>query len=130
MKVMVVEDSRAIRERVVAVLAGIVGKHAVLEAEAVKEAVEQIFEHKPDVVVLDLLLPDGHGLDVLTTIMALQQSTRVLVMSNDPNEQYRKRALQLGASHFFDKVRDFDKVFDTIADMVGESTAAAETLAD
>lgn len=121
MKVMVVEDSRAIRERVMAKLADIVDKKSLMAAGTVEEAVELFFEHHPDVIVLDLLLPDGNGLDVLMNIQALQQPSRVLVMTAEPNPQYRKRALQLGASHFFDKIKDFDKVFETVAEMAGQS---------
>jgi|APLak6261674355_1056100.scaffolds.fasta_scaffold01156_6 DNA-binding NarL/FixJ family response regulator len=121
MKVMVVEDARAIRERFVAILEGVVGKDNVVEAETVKEAIGRLSEHEPDVVVLDLLLPDGHGLDVLRTVKAVRPSTKVLVMTNDPSDQYRKRALQWGASDFFDKVKDVEKVFGAVLDAVAQS---------
>lgn len=120
MMVMVVEDSLAVRERLVTMIAEIVGKNSVIEAAGVMEAISQMPDNMFDVIVLDLLLPDGNGLDVLRMVKAAQQSTQVLVMTNDPNEQYKKRALQLGANYFFDKAKDFDKAINTISAMLTE----------
>ena len=117
MRVMVVEDSIMLRERAVDVLNGIVGEQSVSEAGSVKEAIEKLAEFQPEIVILDLLLPDGHGLDILTSIQSTRKATYVLVMTAEPSEQYRRRAFQLGATHFFDKMKDFEQVFLTVADI-------------
>lgn len=121
MKIMVVEDSREILERIVLVLNEMVGKNSVIAVDCVNQAISQIPEHRPNIILLDLLLPDGHGFDVLKMVKTHYWHTEVLVMTNDPNEQYEKRALKLGASHFFDKARDFNQMFTVIADIVAQS---------
>lgn len=117
MKVMVVEDSQFIRERIVQLLSDMVGEQSVLAVGCVSDAVKQINQAPPTIILLDFLLPDGNGLEVLKLIREQSLPTQVMVMTNNPNEHYRKRSLQLGASHFFDKVKEFDQIFSAFAGM-------------
>ncbi|MGZ5000713.1 MAG: response regulator [Methylomonas sp.] len=118
MKVLIVEDSRAIRERLLGMLVDVVDKQSLIQAGTIREARALLDIHQPDILVLDLLLPDGHGLELLRILNQSQRSPQVLIMTNDPNEQYKKRALQLGAGYFFDKARDFDRIPDVISDLM------------
>ncbi len=123
MKVMVVEDSMAVRMRLVDMLEEIVGRQSVIEAASVNEATSNLGKHWPNLILLDLLLPDGNGFDVLMMLQKLNQTTQVLVMTAEPDEYTRKRALQLGASHFFDKTKDIYTLIDTVADIAGRFPA-------
>ena len=119
---MVVEASRAIRERITKMITSIDVDSDVIEAELVNEAINLFHQYKPGFVLLDLLLPDGHGLQVLKAIKECPESTSVLVMSNDPNDLYKKRSLELGATYFFDKVKDFDKVIQAVEEILVHSS--------
>ena len=68
------------------------------------EAVTGIERLKPDVTVLDLMLDGGSGFDVLTALGGRPgPRPNVMVLTNLAGKPYRERALQLGATHFFDK---------------------------
>lgn len=63
---------------------------------------------KPDVVVLDMQLAEGTGTNVIKAIRADPSlaSVRIVVASNYTNPQLRKGCIELGADHFFDKVKE------------------------
>lgn len=62
-----------------------------------REALDAVRTHRPDVVVLDLRLPGGHGLDVLDAIRREALPTRAVLLAGSINEDELVEALQLGA---------------------------------
>ena len=72
-----------------------------------------VFEKKPDLVVLDLNLPDSRGIDTLNTLIKRFPEQNILVMTGDLDEDYRFRLVELGAINAFEKgaitVADFRK---------------------
>lgn len=129
MKVLIVEDSQLLRDRAVEELAGIVGKAAIIQAGSVNEARSQLLEHRPEIVILDLLLPDGYGLELFTTLREIRLPAQVVVMTSEPSEYLKRKALQLGARCFFDKMKDFDQVFISISEIVARIPADYSTTA-
>ena len=65
---------------------------------------------KPDVVILDLCMPGGSGIEVLEGLKRDQMRPLVIVLSNYGQSQYRKKCLASGASFFFDKSIEFEEV--------------------
>lgn len=110
MKVFLVEDSPVIRERLREAVALVDGAEVVVEAETELEAVRGILERRPDVVVLDLALAKGSGVEVLRQVKAAQPAIKVIVLTNKTEPQYRNRCMALGADRFLDKARDFGKL--------------------
>lgn len=107
MRVLIVEDSRIVRERLTAMLADLApGIEQVVEARDPAEARERFRSVRPDVVLLDVRMPGGDGLDVLQEIKRLTPSPIVLVLTNTPFAQYRQACAQAGADYFFDKSGD------------------------
>jgi len=62
-----------------------------------REALDAVRTHRPDIVVLDLRLPGGHGLDVLDAIRREALPTRAVLLAGSINEDELVEALQLGA---------------------------------
>lgn len=110
MKVFIVDDSRAIVERLTLLLDDVPGVQLVGHASDVPQAVQRIQETMPDAVVLDLHLPGGTGLDVLRAIRPLQPTLRVLVCTNYPDSEYRQKCMAAGADYFLDKSTEFEKI--------------------
>lgn len=79
-RILVVEDSRMFREFLVSWLRGS-GYKEVLEAESLAEAKAQSLGEKVDLVLLDLDLPDGDGLEYLDWVSRGRRGTRVLVLT-------------------------------------------------
>jgi DNA-binding NarL/FixJ family response regulator len=114
MKVVIVDDSAEIRERLTAMLGEIPGVEIAGQAATVAESISAVHLLKPDVVILDLRLPDGNGLDVLRLIQREQIQTRVIVLTNYAYPQYEKRVIVAGAYAFLNKARDFIRVADLV----------------
>ena len=80
----------------------------VLEAETGTEGWDIIQNEKPELVVLDMMLPDTNGIEVLKKIRANESTkkTPVLVLTSDKDIVHVQRALQLGANHYSVKGKD------------------------
>jgi two-component system response regulator DevR len=115
MDVFVVEDSPLLRTRLEAMIAAIPGANAVGYAEGADDAVRQILAAQPDVVVLDIHLKQGSGLDILRKVSAAAPQIRFYVLTNYPMEGYRLTAERLGARGFFDKSTEFDRLREALA---------------
>ena len=109
--VFIADDSLIVRERLVTMLDELAGIEIVGQAETVAEAISAIGKLQPDVVILDILMPDGSGIDVLLTIKKNEQlMSVVIVLTNYPYPAYRQKCLQAGADFFLDKSTEFDQI--------------------
>jgi response regulator of citrate/malate metabolism len=75
-----------------------------------EEAYDMIGKVDHDLVLLDIQLPDGNGMDLLKLIKQSANDCDVIMVSNCTDEYYRNQCSKLGASHFVDKTRDFELV--------------------
>lgn len=110
MKVFIVDDSTVLRERVIEMLSELPEIEIIGHAQNVSEALSAIKKLNPDVVILDIRIPGGSGMDVLEDIKKEKEAPMVIILTNYPYPQYRKKCLGLGADYFFDKSTEFEKV--------------------
>lgn len=115
LKVFLVEDSALLRKRLEAMLTGLPGTEVVGHAAEAAAAVSGILEALPDVVVLDIQLEKGNGFDVLRGLAGRAPQVRVYLLTNFANEAYRAAAERLGASGFFDKSNDIERLREALA---------------
>jgi len=118
MRLLIADDSELIVDRLIASLEAIKGLEVVDRAGTVEEASEAVRTLRPDVVILDMQMPGGTGLDVLATMKRDQVSCVVIVLTNFAYPQYRKKCLASGANFFLDKSTEFDKVGDVLRSML------------
>jgi DNA-binding NarL/FixJ family response regulator len=107
MKVYVVEDSAAICQRIVQMVEELEDTDVVGTADGVSGAIQGIEDSTPDVVILDIRLANGNGLNVLQHVKKIQPEMKVIVLTNFNSDQYRKLAQRYGADAFLDKSNDF-----------------------
>ena len=110
MKVFIVDDSAIIVEKLTAMLSDIQGVKCIGNARDVAGAIRSIIELKPDVVILDIRLGGGNGMDVLVRIKKETPPPIIIMLTNYPYPQYREKCQALGANFFFDKVTDIGKI--------------------
>jgi len=110
MRVFLVDDSTLVRVRLAAMLQDMWEVDNVVEAGTVAEALALLPESKPDVVVVDMRLPDGDGLEVLRAAKRLQPQPTVVVLTNYTYDQLRSTCLEAGADEFLDKRTQFDRL--------------------
>jgi DNA-binding NarL/FixJ family response regulator len=114
MKLFIVDDSAVVRERLIAMLSEIRGVEITGQAEEPQEAIEAIRKSKPDTVILDIRVPGGKGIDILQKMKKERPTTKVIMFTNYPYPQYRKKCMDAGADYFFDKSTEFEKVSEVI----------------
>ncbi len=112
-KVFLAEDSALMRERVGAMLAArameIVG-----HAQTPQACIDGILASHPDVVVLDVQLEGGTGLEVLRTVRKTQPGIEFVVFTINAGPAFRKRYLAEGARRFLDKATEFDQLVSSV----------------
>ena len=123
MKVFVVEHSVAIRESLRDMLQRIPNVEIAGEAANVGEAVVNIRQVNPDVVILDFLSERGNNLSLIHWIKSQSQARKVIVLTNNVYSQYRKNCMEAGADHFMDKSRDTDELGRLISTLADEVSA-------
>ncbi len=102
---LVTDDAMIIRE-MIKDAAQAAGWTILGEATNGQEAIERYAELKPDVMTLDLVMPEYDGLHALRGVLEHDPGAKVLIVSALDQEQVLKEALQLGASDFI--VKPFD----------------------
>src|SRR5438876_9297256 len=112
MQVFLVEDSPMVRQRLETMLAEVPGTEIVGRASGATAAIRDILATRPDLVVLDLQLAEGGGLDVLRELHAKAPELDVVMLSNYSSDPYRQIAERFGARAFFDKTKEFERVRD------------------
>ncbi len=104
-RVFLADDSALIRSRVGNLLEA-AGASTVGEGETPTGCIDQILALRPDVVVLDVQLEGGSGLQVLRAVRVAAPDVAFVVFSNNSSSAYRKRYLLEGAARFLDKAED------------------------
>lgn len=106
LRVFLADDSAPIRDRVAAMLSER-GMAIAGEGATPADCISAILSTQPDVVVLDVQLHGGTGLQVLEAVRASAPGIAFVVFSNNAGPVYRKRYLGAGAAGFLDKSADF-----------------------
>ena len=107
---LIVDDSAVIRRRLVSMLSEIPGVQLVGEASGAVDGAELIRNNCPDVVILDIRMPDRSGIGLLEDIKHDPERPTIIILTNYPYSAYQKRCMELGASHFFDKSTEFTQM--------------------
>lgn len=114
MSILIVDDSAVARDMLRDMLAKVEGAEVVGEFESPAPAIESIRSNPPDVVLLDIQLVNGSGLEVLRAVSAEHPSVKVVVFTNFAEDVYRKRCLEAGAYAFYDKKSDLPALRQTL----------------
>jgi len=96
----VVDDHEVVRQGLVALLDRRAGFQVVAEAATAAEAVDQTRRFQPDIVIMDVRLPDGSGIEACREIRAELPGTRVVMLTSFPDEEAVLSAIVAGASGY------------------------------
>jgi DNA-binding NarL/FixJ family response regulator len=100
MKILLVDDHEVVRVGVRALIERQPGMEVVGEAGTVREAVEMTVHLSPDVVVLDIRLPGGSGLEACRQIKSDRPETRIIILTSFPDDQVVFDAIACGADGY------------------------------
>ena len=123
-KVLIVDDEKLIRWAVRRQLEE--WSYTAFEAESGTGALAQIRTEVPDLILLDVRLPDLSGIEVLREIKQNNLGVSVIMITGDPQLDDIKAAIKLGALDFIKKPLDFDELQITIANAIDHSQLRSE----
>ena len=128
-RVLVADDHAVVRRGVVQILDEAPDMIAAGEASTGREALQAVQKGNCDVLVLDIAMPDGGGLEVLEQLQTLAPHLRVLILSMYPEKQYAVRALRAGAAGYLTKESTPDELVVAIRQIVGGKRYVTRSLA-
>ena len=118
-KILIVDDHPSVREG----LALRISLHADLEvcgeAESEDQAVALVKQLKPDLVLVDISLKSGHGLELIKRIRSLDPTVKMLVISGFQESLYAERACRAGAMGYLNKQESSDRMIEAIRTVLG-----------
>jgi two-component system, NarL family, response regulator DevR len=117
LRLLIVDDHEVVRQGLVALLDRRAGFQVVAEAGTVAESIEAARRHQPDIVVMDVRLPDGSGIEACREIRSEMPATRVVMLTSYPDEEAVLSAIVAGASGYLLKqirARDLVTALETV----------------
>lgn len=99
-RLLVVDDHEVVRQGLVALLDRRPGFQVVAQAGSVAEAIDQARLHRPDIVVMDVRLPDGSGVEACREIRSEMPETKVIMLTSFPDDEAVLSAIVAGASGY------------------------------
>jgi two-component system response regulator DevR len=122
LRLLVVDDHEVVRQGLVSLLDRRDGFEVVAQAGSVAESIAMATRFEPDVVIMDVRLPDGSGIEACREIRATRPETRVVMLTSYPDEEAVLSAIIAGASGYLLKqIRGRELVSALVAVGRGES---------
>lgn len=127
-RVLLVDDHALVRAGIRALIDTLDGVEVVAEAGNGREALQQVEEFAPDLVLLDLTMPEISGFEVLEQIVQRSPQVRVIILTMHDAREYTTRALRLGAAGFIPKSAAANELKQGIESVMrGETYTSKET---
>jgi len=117
-KVLIVDDSLLGRKSIINIISQ--RGFEIIEASDGLEALEKVESEKPDLMFLDLLMPNLDGFGVLQELKNRKESMPVIVVSADIQDSTIKQCMELGASGYLNKPLDQNVLDSLLAEMSGK----------
>jgi DNA-binding NarL/FixJ family response regulator len=125
LRVMIVDDHEVVREGLRALLDRREGMTVVAEAGSVAQAIERATSEKPAVVIMDVRLPDGSGVEACREIRAVLPDTRMIMLTSYADDEAIIASIMAGASAYLLKQTRGQQLVDAI-----QAVARGESLLD
>lgn len=110
LKVLIADDSLWIQERLWTMLFDLPGVEIVGQTTTGIDTIHAVQKLQPDIVILDVRMPGGSGIQVLKRIKASTKPPRVIVQMIFPTTQYQQKYLSAGADYFLDKINSLEYI--------------------
>lgn len=129
-RILVVEDHNVVRQGLVALLKLTPGFSVVADAPDGRSAVDLYRQHKPDITLMDLRLPELGGVESITEIRKLDANARVIVLTTFDGDENIYRALQAGAKGYLLKDMSGDELMNAIRRVHAGKTSIPPLIAE
>ncbi|MCW5892560.1 MAG: response regulator transcription factor [bacterium] len=96
-RIVIVDDHTLFREGLKTILATEEDLEVVADVESAEDIVELVWQSRPDLLLLDIRMPQGSGLDAIPAVLKISPNTQVLVLTASDEKEEHVRAFRLGA---------------------------------
>ncbi len=110
LRVVIVDDHELLRTGTRQILSEAEGMEVVAEAADAAQAIEAVEENRPDIVLVDIRLPDRNGIELARLILEQSPSTRVVILSAYDDEDYVRAAMDAGVAGYLLKTMPGDEL--------------------
>jgi DNA-binding NarL/FixJ family response regulator len=121
LNVFIVDDSSIIVEQLSLLLSDLKDVKLLGHADTIYTAITTIEKVNPDLVILDIHLKDdapyANGIDLLSILRKTYPDLIIVMYTNMAGSHYRRKCEQSGASYFFDKSQEFEKLYEVIKEL-------------
>ncbi len=101
-KILIVDDHAVVREGIKTALVK-QGHFQVYEAASKSESIAQITKLSPDGIIVDINLPDGNGLEIITWVRSISTTVAIVVLTLNEREEFLLASMKAGASAYVHK---------------------------
>ena len=115
-KILIVDDHEMVRAGLRSLLARAADLHIAAEVATAADALTAAAEHEPDIVLMDLRLPDGSGVDACREILSVRPATRVIFLTSYPEDLARTSTVLAGAAGYLVKDILYESLLQAIRD--------------
>ena len=120
LSILLVDDSELITNRIARLVNEVEIEHSMRVAGNFEEAIKIYNSGSFDVVILDIQLPDKSGIELLRYIKQRFSTSKVIMMTNQATQHYKRKCAALGADYFIDKSVEFEKIPLLLKDMADQ----------
>ena len=113
-RVVLIEDETMFRQLILLTLGKVKGIQVVGEFGLGKPGLDYCLKEKPDMLVVDLMLPDTNGLDIAREVRRLVPEMKILVITAHPSERLPADLMALGVNGYVDKTEPIEYVLSAV----------------
>jgi two-component system, NarL family, response regulator NreC len=110
LKIIVVDDHKIVRDGLCSLIEGLSGYAIVGRAQNGRQAIEVARRENPDIIIMDISMPEMNGIDATSSILEEMPSCKIIVLSMHSDKRFITGALQAGASGFLLKECAFQEL--------------------
>ena len=129
-KILIVDDHKLMREGLRILIEKQSGMKVVGDADNGRTAVKMVRELSPDIVIMDIAMPDLNGIEATHQIKSEFQNTRVVVLSMHADKRFVAKVLKMGASAYLLKDSAFEELVHAIHDVINNRIFLSPRITD
>ena len=119
LRAVLIEDETMFRQLILLTLGKVKGLSVIGEFGLGKPGLQFCLKEKPDMLVVDLMLPDLNGLEIAREVRRLLPDTRILVITAHPSERLPAELMALGVNGYVDKTEPIEYVLSAVETVRG-----------
>lgn len=129
-KILIADDHKLMREGLRTLIEKQAGMQVVGEADNGRTAVKMVSELSPDVVIMDIAMPDLNGIEATHQIISEFENTKVIVLSMHADKRFVAKVLKMGGTGYLLKDSAFEELVHAVHDVINNRIFLSPRITD